>query len=140
MCPDSDLARSRRFAEDERGSSAVEFVLVGTMLTALTLAVLQLALIVYVRNVTHDAAVEGAYYAALADTSPEAGAERAGGVITRAVGAAYADDITVARVRDGDRETVVVRIRAALPLIGLIGIPAGLEVEARAPVESFDIE
>ncbi len=44
---------------DDRGSSAVEFLLVGTLLTALTLAVLQLALAVYVRNVVHDAAVEG---------------------------------------------------------------------------------
>ncbi|MFJ4225499.1 TadE/TadG family type IV pilus assembly protein [Microbacterium sp. NPDC089695] len=131
---------SMRFTGDERGSSPVEFVLIGTMLTALTLAVLQLALIVYVRNVVHDAAVEGAYYAALADTAPAEGAERAGEVITRAIGASYADDITVERARDAGQDEVVVRIRTSLPIIGLIGIPAAIEVEAHAPAESFDVE
>ncbi|MGV2903347.1 TadE/TadG family type IV pilus assembly protein, partial [Microbacterium sp. AGC62] len=52
--------RVARALADERGSSPVEFLLVGTLLTALTLGVLQLALAVYVRNVVHDAAVGGA--------------------------------------------------------------------------------
>ena len=52
--------------DDEGGASPVEFVLVGTLLTMLTLGVLQLGLAIYVRNVLHDAAVEGAYHAALA--------------------------------------------------------------------------
>lgn len=131
---------SMSLRDDERGSSPVEFVLVGTMLTVLTLAVLQLALVVYVRNVVHDAAVEGAYYAALADTVPEEGAARARDVITRAVGAAYAEDVTVGRARQAGEDTVVVRIRTTLPLLGLIGIPAALDVEAHAPVETFDVE
>lgn len=126
--------------DDDRGSSAVEFVLVGTMLTVLTLAVLQLAILVYVRNVVHDAAVEGAYHAALADTAPEEGAERAAEVITRAVGAAYAGDVSVARVSDAGRDVIAVRVRTTLPVLGLIGIPAALEVEARAPAESFDVD
>lgn len=75
---------------EDRGSNPVEFVLVGTLLTALTLAVLQLALAVYVRNVVHDAAVEGAYYAALADVSLGEGKQRTQDVITRAIGPAYA--------------------------------------------------
>lgn len=131
---------STRPLGDERGSSPIEFVLVGTMLTALTLAVLQLALVVYVRNVVHDAAVEGAYYAALADTVPEEGAARARDVVTRAVGATYAEEVTVGPAQQAGEDTVVVRIRATLPVIGLIGIPAALEVEAHAPVETFDVE
>lgn len=127
-------------ALDERGSNPVEFVLVGTLLTALTLAVLQLAFAIYVRNVLHDAAVEGAYYAALADTTTQEGEERAREVIRRAVGASYADDITVAPSRQGEKDTVEVRIRATLPVFGLLGVPAGLQVEAQAPAESFDAE
>ncbi|WP_144873619.1 TadE/TadG family type IV pilus assembly protein [Microbacterium sp. 1.5R] len=123
---------------DDRGSSPVEFVLVGTMLTALTLAVLQLALAVYVRNVVHDAAVEGAQHAALADVDPAAGAERARRVITQAVGSAYADDVTAAQSESGGRTVVVVRIRTALPVIGLIGIPSAMQIVAEAPAESFD--
>lgn len=123
---------------EERGSNPVEFVLVGTLLTALTLAVLQLAFAIYVRNVVHDAAVEGAYYAALADTTPAEGEERAREVIRRAVGPSYADDIAVSSARREGQETVVVRIRTTLPVFGLLGVPAALQVEADAPAESFD--
>ncbi|MFS0913157.1 TadE family protein [Microbacterium sp. 179-I 3D2 NHS] len=129
--------RRRQAVIDDRGSSPVEFVLVGTLLTALTLGVLQLALAVYVRNVVHDAAVEGAYHAALADTTPAEGAERSRRVIERAVGGAYAEDITVGTSRALGHETVVVRIRTALPVLGLIGIPFAWEVEAHAPMESL---
>lgn len=120
---------------DDRGSNPVEFVLVGTLLTALTLAVMQLALAVYV----HDAAVEGAYYAALADTSPAEGVQRARDVIVRAIGPAYANDITVGTTTVAGRETVDVRVRASLPVFGLIGVPYGLQVVAHAPAESFDV-
>ncbi|MEN0024318.1 MAG: TadE/TadG family type IV pilus assembly protein [Microbacterium sp.] len=123
---------------DDRGSSPVEFVLVGTMLTALTLAVLQLALAVYVRNVVHDAAIEGAHHAALADVAPEEGAIRARQVIAQTIGSAYADDVSAARVEESGRDVVVVRIRTALPVIGLIGIPSAMHVDAEAPAESFD--
>ncbi|WP_308116489.1 TadE/TadG family type IV pilus assembly protein [Microbacterium sp. EST19A] len=125
---------------EERGSSPVEFVLVGTLLTVLTLAVLQLALAVYVRNVVHDAAVEGAYHAALADTTLDEGAERTRMVITQAIGAAYAEEITVGTSETLGHETVDVRIRAPLPVIGLVGVPNALEVEAHAPVESLGDE
>ncbi|WP_149085774.1 MULTISPECIES: TadE/TadG family type IV pilus assembly protein [Microbacterium] len=124
--------------DEERGSNPVEFVLVGTLLTALTLAVLQVAFAIYVRNVVHDAAVEGAYHAALADTALAEGEERARAVITRAVGASYADDIAVTMSRRDGQETVGVRIRTTLPVFGLLGVPAGLDVEAHAPAESFD--
>jgi hypothetical protein len=115
----------------------VEFVLVGTLLTLLTLAVLQLALAVYVRNVAHDAAVEGAYHAALADTTLDEGRERARLVIARTVGDAYAGDIDVRTVEAGEQDLIEVTIRTTLPLIGLIGIPAALEVNAHAPEETL---
>ena len=123
---------------DERGSSPVEFVLVGALLTALTLAVLQVAFAIYVRNVVHDAAVEGAHYAALADTGLGEGADRTRAVIGRAVGAAYAEDVEIGQDATLGHENVVVRVRTTLPVLGLIGVPYGMEVEARAPVESFE--
>ncbi|WP_292834876.1 TadE/TadG family type IV pilus assembly protein [Microbacterium sp.] len=123
--------------EDDRGSSPVEFVLVGTLLTILTLAVVQLALAVYVRNVVHDAAVEGAYHGALADTSPADGAARALRLIQTAVSGldatVSAHDTTALGV-----PAVEVTVIATLPLVGLLGVPAGMEVSAHAPRESFD--
>lgn len=125
---------------DERGSSPVEFLLVGTLLTALTLAVFQLALAVYVRNVVHDAAIEGAYHAALADTTLAEGADRSRAVITRAIGGAYAGDIVVGTSQSRGQEIVDVRIRTSLPVFGLVGIPYALEVEGHAPRESLGDE
>lgn len=132
--------RWRAAGEDERGSSPVEFVLVGSLLTVLTLAVLQLGLAMYVRNVVHDAAVEGAHYAALADTASAAGAERTRLTITRAVGASFAEDVTVAESERFGYPTAVVTVRTTLPVIGLLGIPYAMEVEANAPMESLGEE
>jgi Flp pilus assembly protein TadG len=128
----------RRALDDEAGSSPVEFVLVGGLLTVLTLAVLQLALAVYVRNVVHDAAVEGAFHAGLADTTLEEGAERARQIVGRAVSDAYASDITATENVDLGYPTVRVTVRTTLPLLGLLGAPRALEVSADAPVESLD--
>lgn len=123
---------------DDRGSSPVEFVLVGTLLTLLTLGVLQFGLTVYVRNVVHDAAVEGAHHAALADTSLRDGAVRTREIVSRTVGAQYAAEIDVAETTALGHPAVRVDVRAALPLVGLLGVPRTMEVTAHAPVESFD--
>ncbi|WP_176697030.1 TadE/TadG family type IV pilus assembly protein [Microbacterium sp. 3J1] len=124
--------------DDEQGSSPVEFVLVGTLLTLLTLGVMQLALVVYVRNVVHDAAVEGAYHAALADTTLEQGVQRAEHAIDRAIGETYSEGVTVRSDASLGHATVVVRISTTLPVIGLLGVPHALDVEAHAPEEAFD--
>ncbi|MBS1905745.1 MAG: pilus assembly protein [Actinobacteria bacterium] len=123
--------------DDDRGSSPVEFVLVGALLTALTLGVLQFALAVYVRNVVHDAAVEGAHIAALADTEPGEGVQRTVLVIGRAVGADYARDVSVRETSALGVPTMEITVRTTLPLIGLLGVPSGWEVTGRAPVESL---
>lgn len=131
-------ARLAAHRDDEAGASPVEFVLVGALLTVLTLAVLQLGLAVYVRNVVHDAAVEGAYHAALADTTLQEGAERTRDFVSRTVGAEFADDVAVRRTSALGHDAVEVRVAATLPLIGLLGAPRALEVTAHAPIESFD--
>ena len=131
-------ARLNAVIHDDEGSSPVEFVLVGTLLTLLTLGVLQFGLAVYVRNVVHDAAVEGAYHAALADTTLDDGAGRTREIVTRTVGGAYAADITVRETTALGHAAVEVRVTATLPLVGLLGAPRTLEVTANAPVESFD--
>lgn len=129
---------ARELTGDERGSAVVEFVLVGALLTMLTLGVLQLGFAIYVRNVVHDAAVEGAYHAALADVPEAEGAARAGELIARAVGDAYGHEASVTTAVVGGTESAVVTVRATLPLAGLLGLPRALEVSARAPLESLD--
>lgn len=131
-------SRSTGLIADDRGSSPVEFVLVGMLLTLLTLGVLQFGLAVYVRNVVHDAAVEGAHQAALADTALDDGAERTRQIVTRTIGADYAADVGVRETTALGARAVEVTVRSPLPLVGLVGPPRLLEVTAHAPVESFD--
>lgn len=131
------LSRLSRLVRDDDGSSPVEFVLVGALLTVLTLGVLQLGLAVYVRNVVHDAAVEGAFHAALADVSAEQGAERTVQVIARAVGTGFAQDVSARETMRLGHPAVEVTVTATLPLVGLLGAPAAMEVTAHAPLESL---
>jgi len=128
----------RRVRRGEAGSAVAEFVMVVSLLTFLTLMVMQLALALHIRNTVLDAAAEGARYATLADSSLPAGAQRTRDLITTAIGARYAIDV-VARYGEGaGYPTVEVRVIAPLPLMGLLGAPRGLEVVAHAAVESLD--
>lgn len=128
----------RGFWGDDRGSAPVEFVMVAALLTALTLGVIQLGVATYVRNVVHDAAVEGAYYGALADTSTGSAVDRTREVITRAIGPEHGTDVGTREVVIDGQLVVEVTVRASIPLVGLW--PSGLqtEVTAHAPLESFD--
>lgn len=123
---------------DEAGSAAVEFTLVGALLTVLTLAVLQLGLALHVRNTVHDAAAEGARFGALADNAPADGAARTATLIAEAVGERYAQDVAVSSGSWNGHPTVTVTVRTTLPLIGMIGIDGALEVSGHAPVETLD--
>jgi len=128
----------RGLLRDDAGSSAVEFVLVGVLLTVLTLGVLQFGVAVYVRNLVHDAAVEGAYHAALADVSTAEGAVRTEAIIERTVGPGFVESVDVREVEARGSSTVEVTVVATLPLVGLLGVPHGWEVTAHAPQESLD--
>ncbi len=108
--------------------------MVAALLTALTLGVVQLALALHVRNTIVDAASEGARYGALADNTPADGVARTRELITTALGAGYAVDVSAARATYQAHPAVVVRVAATLPLVGLIG-PSILEVEGHAALE-----
>jgi hypothetical protein len=132
----SAFAGSRRLA-DERGSAPAEFVMVSALLVALLLAVLQLGLALHVRNTITDAASEGARFAALADGSAAAGVERTRELIGTALGPAYADEVTAAEGEHLGVPSVEITVRAALPLLGLLGVDRGLEVRGHAALETL---
>jgi Flp pilus assembly protein TadG len=133
--PGSSDARPR--LSDDAGSAVVEFVLVGALLTILTLSVIQLGLALLIRNTVQDAASEGARYGALADNQPSDGVERTRQLIDAAIGSAYARSVTIAPGNYDGYPALTVTVRAPLPLIGLIGIPNGLEVTGHAAVETL---
>jgi hypothetical protein len=132
------LALLRRHAAIEAGSAVAEFVMVVSLLTFLTLMVMQLALALHIRNTVLDAAAEGARYATLADSSLSAGAQRTRDLIETSIGAAYARDVVAEPGVSAGYPIVEVRVIAPLPLMGLLGAPRGLEVVAHAAVETLD--
>ena len=123
---------------DDRGSAPAEFVMVAALLTVLALSVLQLGLALHVRNTILDAAAEGARFAALADNTLADGAARTRDLITTAIGAGYARDVTATSGSYLQHPAVSVTVRTPLPLIGLVGLDGGLEVTGHAAKETLD--
>jgi hypothetical protein len=122
----------------DRGSAVVEFVLVGAMLTVLTVSVLQLALALHVRNTVLDAASEGARFGALADNAPLDGVVRCHDLIVAAIGNDYAGDIHATIGSWRGNPAVTITVRTTLPVIGLLGVGGALEVSGHAVIETLD--
>ena len=125
-------------ARDESGSAVVEFVLVSMLLTVLTLSVLQLGLALLIRNTVHDAASDGARFAALADNELADGVQRTTELITVAIGPAYAADVSAGHGSYLGHPAAIITVRTPLPVFGLVGVPHGLEVSAHAAVETLE--
>jgi len=123
---------------DERGSAAAEFVLVASLLTVLTLSVLQFGFAMHVRNTVIDAAAEGARVAGLADNGLADGAARTTELITVAIGDEYARSVTAAYGEFLGYPAASVTVRTPLPLLGLLGPQGALEVTGHGALESFD--
>lgn len=121
---------------DERGSAVAEFTMVAALLVVLVLSVMQLALAMHVRATVADAAAEGARHASLVGADGTAGIARTRALITTAIGAQYAEEITATTATVDGLETIEIRVAAPLPLFGLLG-PTALEVAGHAPLESL---
>jgi len=120
----------------QTGSAVVDFVLVGALLTLLFVAVIQLTVVLHVRNLLTDCASEGARFGALADRDPQAGAQRAREIIAADLSPAYAADVVAERVTYQGLDTVAVRVRAPLPVVGLFGVGRVITVTGHAMAEA----
>nr|WP_255525925.1 TadE family protein [Frigoribacterium sp. CG_9.8] len=127
----------RVILREEAGSAVAEFVMVGALLTVLTLSVIQLGLALHIRNTVLDAASEGARFAALADSSLGEGVARSRDLISSAIGTGYAGDVTATYGRYLGHPSAIVTVRTPLPLIGLFGFDGALEVSGHAAVETL---
>jgi len=125
----------RRHRTDDAGSAVVEFALVGALLTLLFAGVLQVGVALHVRTVLVDAASEGARRAAVAGAEPQDGARRAALLVTEALSADYARDVTAQHLDGPAGPLVEVTITAPLPVAGLIGSPVTLQVSGHAVPE-----
>ncbi|WP_255790888.1 TadE/TadG family type IV pilus assembly protein [Arthrobacter zhaoxinii] len=116
----------------ERGSAVVDFVMVGALVSLVFMAVVQLALVLHVRNTLIDAAATGARYGTLADRTPADGVERAVSLIGGALGEDYAGDVSYSEQTVEGARLLEITVRAPLPVIGFIGPGGGMEVRGHA--------
>lgn len=105
----------------QQGSAVVDFVLVLVVLVPLVLGILQVALVLHVRNTLTAAASEGARYAATADRPVEAGAARTREQITGALAARFARDVSARQDVVSGAPGVRVDVVAEVPPLGLWG-------------------
>ena len=104
-----------------RGAAVVDFVLVVVVLVPLVLGVLQVSLVLLVRNTLTAAASDGA--------------ARTRDQIAGALAARFAEDVTARVVSVDGTPTVVVTVRASVPALGLGGPGVDLEVDGHAVQE-----
>ncbi len=126
--------RSRPSAAD-RGSAVVDFVLVMVVLVPFVLGIVQVGLVLHVRNTITAAASDGARSAATLGSTPADGVERAQDLIRGGLADRYADDVTASVTSlDGVPATEVV-IRARVPALGILGPSIELTAEGHAVKE-----
>lgn len=106
--------------------------MVGALLTVIFVAVIQLALILHVRNTLIDAAGSGARYGALADRTPADGVNRTEALIGAALGDRFAEDVSFAERAAGTATMLEITVKAPLPVIGFLGPSGGMEVRGHA--------
>lgn len=110
-------------------------MLVSSLVVALVLGLVQLALALWVRTALIDAAGEGARYAALAGGDLTAGEVRAADVAEMSFGPGYLTQATARLEHAAGYDVVVVELTAALPVLGLWGPAETLTVTGRAVQE-----
>ncbi|MDF1602929.1 TadE family protein [Nocardioides sp. YIM 152315] len=120
---------------DQRGSAVVDFVLVLVVLVPIFLGILQVALVLLVRNTLASAASEGARYAATLDRGPADGAARTRDQIDGAISGRFARDVSAHPATVEGAPGVAVTVRAVVPALGIGGPGIALEVTGRAVEE-----
>ncbi len=123
------LARRGR---GERGSAVVDFVMVMVILLPLFAALLQLSLVLHVRNTLSAAAAEGARRAAVSGATLAEGRARTTEQILGSLNEKYAAGVVIKDTSIGGVPAVEVRIRAEVPALGLGGPAIAFTVSGTA--------
>jgi Flp pilus assembly protein TadG len=122
-------------ARGSRGAAIVDFVLVLAILVPVFLGILQLALVLLVRNTLAAAASEGARYAATLDREPVDGEARTRAQIRGALADRCADDVDAQPVLVDGAPGIEVTVHAVVPALGLGGPGISLTVTGHAVEE-----
>lgn len=120
---------------DQRGAAVVDVVLVLVVLVPVVFGILQLGLVLFVRNTLASAASEGARVAATADRGPADGAAYTRQQIAGAVSGRFAQDVDARSATVAGAPGVEVTVRAQVPALGLGGPAVELVVTGHAVEE-----
>ncbi|WP_378539347.1 TadE/TadG family type IV pilus assembly protein [Nocardioides sp. GCM10027114] len=119
----------------DHGAAVVDLVLVLVVLLPLFLGILQVALVLMVRNTLASAAAEGARHAASLEHDAADGVARTRAQIDAAVSGRFARDVEASSVTVDGAPAVRVTVRATVPALGLGGPAVELVVSGHAVEE-----
>lgn len=105
------------------------------LLVPIVLGIMQVALVLHVRNTVAAAATEGARYGATADRTPIDGAAYARRQIDEAIGGQFAEGVSGRMAPVDGRSGVEVEVRATVPALGLGGPGVSFTVAGHAVEE-----
>ena len=106
------------------------------VLVPLVLGLIQVGLVMHVRNTLAAAATEGARYGANIDRTPADGAARTREQVSGAIADRFSQDVSAGRETVGGVPTVVVTVRAEVPPLGLWGPGIALSVTGHGVQET----
>lgn len=103
--------------------------MITSLLIIIAMTLIQLTLVLHVRNTLIDAATNGAHYGALANRSPSDASGRTRTLISESLHSGFAQNIRVSTSAVGEGQLVSVTVNTRVPLIGLL--PNGWELTVR---------
>jgi Flp pilus assembly protein TadG len=116
----------------ERGSAVVDYVLVMVLLVPLVLGIVQLGLVLHVRNTLAAAASDGARAGAPLGATSQDAVVRTRRMVSDSVSARFARSVRASETSVGGAPAVVVRVQARVPALGLFGPSVPIDVQGRA--------
>ena len=125
----------RRDRTGERGAAVVDFVLVLLVLLPLVIGILQLALVLHVRNTLASAAAEGARHAAVAGSSAPAGQAKVQELVSGALSQDFVRTVTVRPALVGGAPGYEAVVEADVGLLGFGGAGVPVRVSGHAVAE-----
>ena len=131
---------TRRARADERGAAVVDFVLVLLVLLPLVLGILQLALVLHVRNTLASAAAEGARHAAVAGSSAPAGRAKVQALVDGALSREFVRSVAVRPALVGGAPGYEAVVEADVSVLGLGGPGVHIRVTGHAIAEQAAVQ
>ena len=119
----------------ERGSAVVDFVMLLVVLLPLFAALLQLSLVLHVRNTLSSAAAEGARRAAVAGATPADGHAKTVEQIVGTLNEKFAKDVKIRTVVIDGAPAYEVVVRAEVPALGIGGPAIAVSASGNAIIE-----